>query len=235
MKNASFPANWYKYLLMAVTAVLLTVTGIVYHQDIFLLLPHYISLVVGFLQTSANRYSLLLGSFNSLLYTAAYLYLGLYASAAQAFFFSFLFQLLSFILWNRRKHGSSTRFRKLSGLLRAVIGAGFLCAFLLVCFLLDQAGSSYQVLDSLSSLLGALVSVLTLFAFIEYTWLMLPSGLITIFLYAATMAQQPGQITYLIFSVYSLICVTQGFFSVRKLYAQQQKEEKERERQHHSA
>lgn len=217
--------NILKYALMVLTAILITATGIYYHQHPLKVLPLYISLVVGFLQTSANRYSLLIGGFNSILYTIAYIIMGLYGSAAQAFFFSCLFQLASFVLWNRRKSGRSTRFRKLPGLARAIIAAGFIVAFAVVALLLRRSGSASPVLDSLSSLLGALTTVLTLFAFIEYSWLMMPSVIITGLLYLSTMRTNPGDVTFLIFNIYSLICVTHGFFSVRRLYKEQQKEE----------
>ena len=39
----------------------------------------------------------------------------------------------------------------------------------------------------------------------------------------ATLQTNPEQITYVVFSVYSMICVTIQFFCVRKLYAEQQK------------
>ena len=219
-----------KIVLLVLTAILITVTAILYRQHPLKVLPLYISLVVGFLQTSANRYSLLLGSINSIIYTVVFLIMGLYASAAQSFFFSCLFQFASFILWNKRKSGHSTRFRKLSWPARIVIAIGFVGAFAVVSLLLGKAGSSYQVLDSLNSLLGALVSVLTLFAFIEYSWLMMPSGIIALLLYISTMRNNPAEVTFVIFSIYSLACVTQGFFSIRKLYAAQQKEESVSER-----
>lgn len=63
-----------------------------------------------------------------------------------------------------------------------------------------------------------LIAILTMLAYIEYTWLMLPSGVISICLHIATMAAHPAQITYLIFSLYSLVCVTKQFFRVRKRY-----------------
>ena len=34
---------------------------------------------------------------------------------------------------------------------------------------------------------------------------------------------KPEQLTYLIFSIYSLICITRGFFQARALYAEQQR------------
>jgi len=39
------------------------------------------------------------------------------------------------------------------------------------------------------------------------------------------MAEHPGQITYVIFSVYSMICVIMQFFRVRQLYNQQKAED----------
>ena len=71
--------------------------------------------------------------------------------------------------------------------------------------------------------MGILITILTMFAFVEYTWLMLPSGLLNIALNIATMQTNPEQITYVVFSVYSMICVTIQFFCVRRLYGEQQR------------
>lgn len=213
-------------LLMLVTAVLITVTGIIYEQKFFVVLPIYVSLFVGLLQTTANRYSLLIGSFNSIIYTVTYVYLGLYATAVSTFFFSCIVQFMTFVLWNKRKYAHSTKFRKLSNKYRVILAVGILVASVAVCFWLDKIGSVYQVLDSLSAVMGAVLPVLTLFAFIEYSWLMLPSGVIVILLYASMLTNNPAQITHVIFSVYSLICVTRGFLSVRRLYKEQQNQKK---------
>lgn len=220
----------FKIALLALIAILLTISGIVYRQHPIKVIPLYISLIVGLLQTNANRYSLLIGGFNSILYSIAYLIMGLYGNAAQAFFFSCLFQLGSFALWNKRKHGHSTRFRKLSWPARIIISIGFVGAFAVVALLLDKAGSAYQVLDSLSSLLGALITVLTMFAFIEYTWLLTPLCIITNIMYISLMREDMGNIIFLLHGIYSFFCVTQCFFSVQKLYAQQRKEDIEHER-----
>ena len=98
-----------------------------------------------------------------------------------------------------------------------------LAALLLI---LRAAGSSHQLLDNLSTLLGILISFLTMFACIEYTYLMLPSGIVSIILNLATMQEHPEQITYLVFSVYSNICQWLAFFRIRKLYHSQQAAER---------
>lgn len=213
--------NIVRSIFMLVTAILITVTGILYGQSFLRILPLYISLFVGALQSRANRYASLLGGVNSILYAVVYWLLGLYASAGYALFFSFPVQVATFIRWQRHKYGTSTEFRRMSGKLRLLVVGAFLLSFLGMGFVLRLAGSSYQLLDNLTSLLGILISILTMFAYIEYTWLMLPSGVISICLHLATMVDHPAQITYLIFSLYSLICVTQQFFRVRRLYAEQ--------------
>ena len=207
--------------LMAVTAILITVTGIWFHQSLIRILPLYVSLVVGILQSRANRYASLLGGMNSILYALVYIYLGLYASAGYAILFSFPLQIMTFILWSRRKQGESTRFRKMSCRCRVAVLLGYLACFVILRAVLQAAGSNYQLLDNLTSLTGILISALTMFAFVEYTWLMLPSGILSIVLNLSTMQTNPEQITYVIFSFYSIICVSIQFFRVRKLYAEQ--------------
>ena len=111
----------------------------------------------------------------------------------------------------------------MSPLFRLFVLLGFIASSVALGFVLKAAGSSHQLLDNLSSLMGILITLLTMFAFVEYTWLMLPSGLLNIALNIATMQTNPGQITYVVFSVYSMICVTIQFFCVRRLYAEQQR------------
>ena len=213
--------NAVRLCLMGITAVLITVTGVIFRQSVIRILPLYISLVIGLLQSRANRFAPLLGGFNSILYMIVYLYLGLYASAGYALLFSCPVQLLTFVRWSKNRYQDSTQFRSMTWRQRTAVFVGSGAAVAILCLILNAAGSDYSLLDSLSSLLGILISILTMFAFVEYSWLMLPSGLINIALNLATMQAYPEQITYLIYAFYSLICVTIGFFSVRKLYADQ--------------
>lgn len=224
MKTASFFKKYFRIILLIATAITITFFAVIYKQNPFFTIPIYVSLFVGLLQSRANRYSMLIGGFNSVLYTIVYLMLGLYATAAQSLFFSCFFQFAGFISWNRRKYGSSTVFRRLSNRMRAVLALVLTAGFLILCAVLNMLGSSYMVLDSLSFFLGSTISVLTLFAYVEYSWLMLPSGIISIMLNLQTLQASPAQLSYVIFSIYSMICVTMGFFSVRRLWKQQNQE-----------
>ncbi|MGN1095147.1 MAG: hypothetical protein ACI4QR_02030, partial [Eubacteriales bacterium] len=58
--------------LMTVTFFGITLCYIIYPSVFLRVLPLYISLVVMFMQSFANRYALLLGALNSVLYAVAY-------------------------------------------------------------------------------------------------------------------------------------------------------------------
>ena len=58
------------------------------------------------------------------------------------------------------------------------IAAGFVLLCAAVFAVPSAFGSQYRVLDTLVTLLGLLTPILTLFAFIEYTWLQLVGGVL---------------------------------------------------------
>ncbi len=211
---------------MGVTAVLITAAGIYFHQSFLRILPLYISLIIALLQSRVNRYASLLGSLNSLLYGAVYIYYNIYGSAFSAFLFSFPIQLLTFIRWNKNKWEHSTVLRKLSGKQRILIAAGFAVALAAMWIILPLIGSQYVFLDSVTNLIGILIYFLTMFAYVEYTFLMIINGVIGTALYITMLVDMPEMTTYLIFSVYSFICIVFAFFKARKLYDSQQNEVK---------
>lgn len=210
------------FILMGCTAVLITAAGIYFHQSFLRILPLYISLVIALLQSRVNRYASLLGSMNSLLYGVVYVYYNLYGSAFSAFLFSFPIQLLTFIRWNKNKWESSTVLHKLNTKQRLLILAGFAVALVAMWIILPLIGSQYVFLDSVTNLLGILIYFLTMFAYVEYTFLMIINGVIGIVLYITMLGDTPEITTYLIFSVYSFICIVFAFFRARKLYNSQQ-------------
>ena len=65
----------------------------------------------------------------------------------------------------------------MTGKQRILVLVCFLASFAALFLVLKAAGSSHQLVDNLSSLIGILTSVLTMFAFIEYTWTMILSGI----------------------------------------------------------
>lgn len=208
-------------MLMVCTAVLITVFGIHFKQSFLRILPLYVSLIIGMLQSRVNRFAGLLGSFNSLLYGAVYIYYKLYGSAFSALLFSFPIQLLTFIRWNKNKWEHSTVLRKLNIKQRLLILAGYVVALAAMWIVLPLIGSQYVFLDSVTNLLGILIYFLTMFAYVEYTFLMVINGVIGTALYITMLGDTPEMITYLIYSVYSFICIVFAFFEAKKLYESQ--------------
>ncbi|MBQ8508880.1 MAG: nicotinamide mononucleotide transporter [Clostridia bacterium] len=211
-------------ILMGVSCVLITVTGIVFGQTLLRILPLYISLIIGLLQSRVNRFAPLLGGINSLLYAAVYLYYGLYASALYAVLVSCPLQLVTFANWSRRAYGQSVRFKRMSGKGRLHTTAAFVVCWLIMYVIMSKLGSSYMLFDNTVTLFGILITILTMFAYIEYTWLMIPSCLCSVGMYIAMLGENPEQVTYLIHAVYALICNCISFVHARQLWKEQNTE-----------
>ncbi|MBO5858618.1 MAG: nicotinamide mononucleotide transporter [Clostridia bacterium] len=216
------------YVMMAVTGISITVAGIVFDQSFLRILPLYVSLVISTLQTKVNRFALLLGGVNSILYGVVYIYYKLYGAAFSALLFSCPIQLITFIRWNKNKRGNSTELRRMTNKQRILLFAGIAVLTVGMVVVLPLLGSEYVLLDSITTLLGIAIYFLTMFAFVEYTTLMIINCTLGTVLYITMLKDSPDTSTYLIYSVYSLICVVFAFFEARKLYAQQQKENAEK-------
>ena len=216
--------NILPYLLLGLTAILITGAAIFFQQVPFLVFPLYISLVVGMLQARASRYAHLVGSLNSVLYAATFLYLGLYASMCSALFISFPLQLATFIRWSKNADGNSTKFKKLTPKQWGVMIIAFVLSFIALYFIMQAMGSDYLILDNSHALIGFFATVLSLFAFKEYSYLMIGSGTLTVLLYLEMIAENPAQMTHLIYAIYTLICIVCQFFSVSRIYQKQQKQ-----------
>lgn len=212
------------YTLMVCTGVLITVSGVYFNQSFLRILPLYNSLVIACLQSGVNRYSNLFGSINSLLYTVVYFYYNLYASALSALLFSFPMQMFTFIRWNKNKWEKSTVLRKLSWKQRGLVTLGYFAVLAVMWAVLPLFGADYVFLDSATTLLGILVLFLTMFAYVEYTFCMIINGIISIALYVEMIGDSPETVPFLIFAVYSFICIVFAFFEAKKLYSKQQNE-----------
>ena len=54
-------------IIMVITFVFITVSGLVYKQSFLRILPLYISLLIALLQSEVNRYANLVGGLNSII------------------------------------------------------------------------------------------------------------------------------------------------------------------------
>ncbi len=195
-------------VLMLITAVLVTICGIVFKQDVWKMIPLYVSLFIALLQSRVSRFAPLLGGANSLLYTAVYFSYALYGQALYALFVSCPLQIITFVRWQKRKSGGSTVLRKLSRLMRILAAAIFVVTLIIVLRFAGDSDSNYYVLDNTVMLLGIFATILMMLSYIEYTVLMVASGCCNIFLYISMLEENPEQLTYLVYTVYALICST---------------------------
>ena len=205
-------------ILISVTAPIILATGIYFKASALKLIPLFISLIIMVLSAQVNRYALLLGSFNSLVYCYYYYTTQLYSTLAYAVLVSFPMQLIAFINWNRNSKGSETSLKKMSKgqLVFTVIASVASWITLYVVFALF--GSPYIIVENTTTLLGVLITLLTMLRFSEYASLQLLNGLISIILHLQITANDIGNIPYLIYSIYSYICVIMAFVRMHKTH-----------------
>ncbi len=216
-----------KIIVIIVTGIAILTTGILTKQNFFLMVPLFISLFVMSFQSEANRYGSLMGAINSLIYTAAYTYMGVYGSAVSALLLSFPMQLMTFFNWKKHAYKKTVIFKQMSNKMRIVSTVGVLALWAVVALILYRLKYEYAIFDSILFLLGIVVSVLTLLAYIEYTYLWIVQAVVGLFLNVQMIINDYSQATYFVYGIYALYCVIGAFINVRKFYKEQQNELKE--------
>ncbi len=212
-----------KIIIIVATGIAILVAGILCKQEFFLMIPLFVSLFVMAFQSEANRVGALIGSINSLIYTVAYIYMGVYASAASAILFSFPVQLLTFFRWKKNSYKKTVVFRKMSAKMRVGCIVAFLVIWGVMAAVFMHLDYEYAILDSCTFLFGFITPVLTMLAYIEYTYLWIIQSVVGVFLNIQMVANDYKETTYLIYGVYALYCVICAFINVHKFYKEQQK------------
>lgn len=222
-----------KTYLALVTFILILATGIIFKQSVFRMIPLCSSLIIMLLSTTANRYGFLLGGINSAFYGAVFIGMGLYGTAINALAVSMPMQILTYIAWSRKKYKHSTVLRRLSNKARIILFVVIIAVWLTAYAILSFMGSGYIVFDNTVLILGTVGSILSFLSYVEYAFFGLVSQPISLIMNIMVMRDDPSHITYVIFSVYSLICTVLSFKYLMKLYAFQQKEKELTENEKH--
>lgn len=210
-------------IAMFVTAILITVCAVVFHQNVFNIIPLYNSLVVMLFSTKANRYAFLIGALNSILYAVVYVFFKLYSSTLYSLLFSFPMQLITFIRWGRKSYGSSTIFKSLDFKKWILISAIFAVSWISLFIMFTKMGSKYIPMDITVTISGIITTLLTMMSFYDYIYFQIVGGLASIVLYIQMLPETPGQTTYLVLSLYSFLCMIRAAVTVRSLYKEQRK------------
>ncbi len=214
--------NTSKKIIISLTGIAILITGIVCKQNFFLMVPLFVSLFVMAFQSDANRYGLLAGAINAVFYTFAYVCMGVYGSAASAFLFSFPIQLYSFFRWGKNAYKKTVIFKKMTHKQRVIFITGVIVLWIILAIIFTKLNYKYAILDSITFLLGFTVPILTMLAYIEYTYLWIVQAIIGLFLNIQMMINDPSQTTYFVYGIYALYCVIYAFINVQKFYKEQQ-------------
>ena len=214
----------YKKIIIILTGLAILISGIYFKQEFFLMIPLFVSLFVMSFQSEANRIGSLIGAINAVIYTAAYLYMGVYVSAVSSFFMSVPLQLATFFNWKKNAYKKTVIFKKMSVKMRVISLAALFVLWGISAGVLTLFNYEYAIFDTVTFLLGLAVSILTMLAFIEYTYLWIVSAVTGLIVNIQMVINNPKEITYLIYGVYALYCVIVAFINVQKFYKEQQSE-----------
>ena len=232
-KKTLFNLPFYKLVLVSITLVLITTFSIIYSEPIFKVLPLYVSVAVMIMQTFGNRYALLLGSLNSVVYAVVYFFIvKIPAAGISALAISFPLQLIGFINWSRKPYGNSTMFKKMGKkewLLSPVVFAALWGIFWVLTVELPIFESDFPLLDVTTSAFGTYVTILQLLSYIEFPYLNLINCFLAAYLAIEIMVSgTPGHATYVTQSIYNVICVALTAITVTKIYKEQSLEKEQK-------
>lgn len=214
----------HKKIIIVITGIAILFAGIFFKQELFLMVPLFVSLFVMSFQSEANRIGSLIGAINAVIYTAAYLYMGVYVSAASAIFLSVPLQLATFFNWKKNAYKKTVIFKKMSVKARVVALAALFALWGVSAGVLAYFKYEYAIFDTITFLLSLAVSILTMLAYIEYTYLWIVQAVTGLIVNVQMVVNDPKETTYLIYGVYALYCVIMAFINVQKFYKEQQTE-----------
>ena len=90
--------------------------------------------------------------------------------------------------------------------------------------ILREAHSAYLILDNTITVIGIAGTFFSLLSLIEFPYFAILGQILSILLYSVMLRENPAQLTYLIFSVYALICNGISAVYMQRLYNRQREE-----------
>ena len=219
-----------QFILLIATAIIIAACGIIFKTPALRILPLFVSLFVMLYQSEANRYAYLLGAANCLLYAIAYYSLGVYASAASSLFFSLPVSVITFISWNKRSYKKTVVFKKMSTGVICITAAASILVWIALFFIFDPLDSEYAILDNAVFVSSTLSTILTLFAYKEYSIVGTAHIFLVLLLNIQMALTDVSNLPFLIYTCYNLICHARIIFNVRRYYKEQNPTEAEAER-----
>ena len=216
-KQKFIKENLFVFICAAITFAGVLSTAVIFKQDPVKTLPLFISLFVMFLNSRVSRYAFLVGGLNSILYALSGIKMGLYAHAVYCVLFSFPLQIITFINWKRKTSGGITHLRKMSTKMRLIVLLAFLVIWPIVYFVISSIPDANQsILDVTGTLLGILVTFLTMLRYSEYAPLNIVSAVISLATYIMVSVGDISNFPYVIYTLYCLVCITASMIRMKK-------------------
>ena len=217
----SFKKRLGSFIFLLCTAILITVAAVIFKTPFYRVLPLYVSLFVMMYQSEANRFSHLIGGANSILYAIVYFSLGLYASASSSLFFSFPVSIVTFILWNRRAYKKSVVFRTMSIWVKIPVALITVGSWLMLTMVFKPSDSAFALLDNGVMVLGILVTVMSMLAYKEYTYIGVVHVSVSLMLKIQLVLTDISNLPFLIYTSYNTVCYVRMLINVRRLCREQ--------------
>ena len=212
----------FEYLPMLITGIGILVCAIVFKQMFIKVLPLFFSLIIMLLNSRANRIGFLLGAANSGIYLIGYFLEGVYGTMASTLF-GIAMALIAYFRWKKDSYGKATMFRSFS-VNQRIFGVGFLLLAWSICsFILWKMDGTAVIFDGLTLVLGIVVPILNIIAYIEAPALNIISVAAQVILWIQIVCVDGKlhNLTYLIYMTYALYMTTRTFLRWAALYREQ--------------
>jgi nicotinamide mononucleotide transporter PnuC len=211
---------FYEYIPMLITGIGAFTTAIIYQQPVLKVLPIFITLFVMLFNSRANRIGFILGGCNCFLYFISFMMQQLYTTAFSSAF-NGIISIISFFMWKRRAYGKSTIFRKLKTPVRIVFCLAFMIVWAITTYTTKVNGGEQPLLDSFSGIIGFVVPVLTMLAFIEALPLDLAGNFISLVMFILLVFESPANLPFLFVNLYNMYMGTKRAITWIKKYKEQ--------------
>ena len=218
---ANFKKRRVQFILLILTAILISISAIILETPFLRILPLFISLFVMLYHSEANRFAHLVGAANSVLYAMIYFSLELYASATSALFVSFPIGIITFLTWNRRSYKESVVFRKMPPVLLTITILGAVGLWLGLYLALDSLSSPFAILDNTAMVLNILVTLMTVLAFREYPYVSILHVMTALALKIQLVSSDITNLPFLIYTLYNTTCSVRTIINVRHICREQ--------------
>ena len=213
-----YPVRPTMLLPILITFVCLLVCTAVFGQLFIKVLPCFISLIVLMLSAQANRISFVIGAANCIIYSIGFVMESLWGSVGETLLVSLPIQIVSFFVWKKSSNNGLAKIRKLNlkgwFLLLICFSVGWI-VFLYIFRLLND---SSLYLDNTLFVLSLCTAYLGIFGYMETRFIGAFSVSVSIVMWALKVRIDIRNVTYLIFSTYSLYMQIFGCIIWTRIY-----------------